>query len=131
MYEDLDRGIIREYMNEGKRPAGEPIVVKVFLGIIAGDPTKGVAKTFNWHEDKDFGVITSISQNDIVYSGGIYQLGDIRVQMQRELKPIDDTAQTPGDRILWRGHEYRQVGRISTNYLESSFTVYDYVFRRI
>ena len=130
MYEREDKGIIREYIKEGKRPAGEPIIVKVYANTTAGDPTRGVAKTFNYALQKDFAVVTGISQQDIVYSGGIYQIGDIKVQLTRELKPIDDVAQTPGDRILWRGHEYRQVGRISTNYLES-YVLYDYVFRRI
>ena len=130
MYENTDRGIIREYMREGKRPAGEPILIKYYTGITAGDPTKGIAKTFTWNLVKEFAVVTSINQQDIVYSGGIYQIGDIRVQLMLELSPLDDSTQSPGDRIVWRGNEYRQVGKISTSYLES-YVLYDYVFRRI
>jgi len=130
MYEREDKGIIREYLKDGKRPAGEPIVIKFCTGTVAGDPTKGIAKTFAYSLVKEFAVITGIEQQDIVYSGGLYQIGDIKVQLMLELKPADDATQFPGDRITWRGHEYRQVGRISTSYLES-YILYDYVFRRI
>lgn len=130
MYEKEDKGIIREYMKDSTWPAGESIIVKNYVSTTAGDPTKGIAKEFIWRLTKEFAVITSITQNDIVWSGGIYQLGDIRVQMTRKLTPIDDKAGTVGDRVEWRGHEYRQVGNISTNYLES-YILYDYSFRRV
>ena len=130
MFNKADKGIIREYLRDGKIPAGEPIIIRLFKGVIDGDPTRGIAKTFDFATIKDFAVVTSIEQNDIVFSGGIYQLGDIKVQLMRELKPIDDTTQSPGDRVLWRGKEYRQVGRIATNYLES-YVLFDYVFRRV
>ena len=130
MYNKSDKGIIREYLKEGKIPAGEPILIRLFKGIIEGDPTRGVAKTFDFITIKDFAVVTAIEQNDIVFSGGIYQLGDIKIQLTRELKPIDDATQSPGDRVLWRGKEYRQVGRIATSYLEG-YILFDYVFRRV
>jgi len=130
MYEKMDKAIIRDLLREGKIPAGEPIVVKIYKGTIDGDPTKGIAKTFDYSIIKDFAVVGAIEQQDIVYSGGIYQLGDVKVQLMRELKPIDDTTQSPGDRIVWRGNEYRQVGRISTNYL-MGYVLFDYIFRRV
>lgn len=130
MYNDTDKGIINEYMGDGRTPAGEPVQLKIYVNTVDGDPTKGIAKTFEWNILNDFAVITSIEQQDVVYSGGIYQIGDIKAQLTRELQPIDDKAQTPGDRLIWRGHEYRQVGKISTNYLES-YVLYDYVMRRI
>jgi hypothetical protein len=130
MNRKTDKGIIREYLKNGIPFAGEPLVIKQYLYTEEGDPTQGIAKTFAWSNINDFGVITGIEQNDVLYSGGIYQLGDIKVQLMRELKPIDDATQHPGDRIVWRGHEYKIVGRISTNYLEG-YVLYDYVFRRI
>lgn len=130
MYENYDKGIIKEYLRDGVQPAGESILVKFYQSTTQGDPTKGVAKTFVWMVKKEFAVVTSIAQNDVVMSGGIYQLGDIKVQLTLKLTPMDDKAGTVGDRIEWRGHEYRQVGNISTNYLES-YILYDYVFRRV
>jgi hypothetical protein len=130
VFRKTDKGIIREYLKEGKVPAGEPVVIRLYKGIIDGDPTRGIAKTFDFVTMKDFAVVTAIEQQDIVYSGGIYLLGDIKVQLMRELKPIDDATQCPGDRIIWREHEYRQVGKIATEYLEG-YVLYNYVFRRI
>ncbi len=130
MYENSDKAIIREYLNEGKRPAGEPIIVKVWLSTVAGDPTKGIATTFNWRLDSDYATILEIQQKDIVTTGGIYQIGDIAVQMTRQLQPLDDNAGKVGDRIIWRGHEYRQIGNIDTDYLMGTI-LYNYVFRRV
>jgi len=130
MFDRTDKSVIREYLKEGKIPAGEPVIIKVYRGTTDGDPTKGIAKTFTFNKIKDFAVVAAIEQQDIVYSGGIYLLGDIKVQLMRELKPIDDVTQSPGDRITWRGHEYRQVGKISTDYLEG-YCLYNYVFRRV
>ena len=117
-------------MKDSTFPAGESILVKNYVSTTAGDPTKGIAKEFVWNITKEFAVVTGINQNDVVLSGGIYQLGDIRVQMTRKLTPMDDNAGTVGDRVVWRGHEYRQVGNISTNYLES-YILYDCTFRRV
>lgn len=130
MFKKTDKGIIKEYLKERHAVAEQPIVLKIYTGTTAGDPTTGVAKTFTYNTVKAFAVITAIQQQDVVYSGGIYMLGDIKVQMLRELAPLDDTTQSPGDRIVWRGNEYRQVGKISVNYMES-YVTYDYVFRRV
>lgn len=130
MYENYDKSIIREYLKDGVQPAGESVTIKNYAGLTAGDPTKGVAKTEVWNLTLEFAVITGITQNDVMWSGGLYQLGDIRVQMTRQLTPTDDKAGTVGDRVVWRGHEYRIVGNISTNYLES-YILYDYLCRRV
>jgi len=130
MYSKRDKGIIREYLRDGQVPAGEPIILKIYKGLIEGDPTRGIAKTLDYSKIKDFAVVTAIEQQDVVYSGGIYQVGDIKVQLTKELRPIDETTQSPGDRVVWRGNEYRQVGKISTNYLEG-YVLYDYVFRKV
>ncbi|MFA6971829.1 MAG: hypothetical protein WC208_10560 [Gallionella sp.] len=125
-----DKGIIREYMKEFRQPMGEPVIIKVWLSTVAGDPTKGIATTFTWRLDADFVVVTAIQQKDMIYSGGIYQLGDIKVNTTRKLQPMDDAAGTVGDRLVWRGHEYRQIGNIDTSYV-NEYVLYTYVFRRI
>lgn len=130
IFKDCDSGVVREYLKAGKGMLEEPIVIKFYLSTTAGDPTKGTAKTFVYKIEPTTAIISSIEQQDVVYSGGIYQLGDIKVQLRIELKEIDDKTQCPGDRILWRNHEYRPVGRISTNYL-AGYVLYDYVFRRV
>jgi hypothetical protein len=130
MYEKIDKAIIRDLLKEGKVPAGEPVVLKIYVNTTAGDPTKGIAKTFVFNKIKDFAVISAVEQQDVVYSGGIYLLGDVKVQLTRELKPIDDSTKSPGDRLLWRGNEYRQVGKINADYLEG-YVLYNYVFRRV
>lgn len=130
MFRKTDKGIIREYMKNGQGASGEPVLLKIYQNTIDGDPTTGKAKTFQFVTLKDFATVGAIEQQDIVYSGGIYMIGDIKVQLLRELQPIDDTTQSPGDRLVWRGNEYRQVGKVSTNYLEG-YVLFNYVMRRI
>ena len=125
-----DFGIIREYLKAGKGTIEEPVILKIYQSTTAGDPTKGIAKTFVYTQEKTTAIVSGIQQNDIVYSGGIYQMGDIKVQLRRLLKEIDDKTQSPGDRIIWRNDEYRPVGKVSTNYL-GGYVIYDYVFRRV
>ena len=130
IFDKCDSGVIREYLKAGKGIMEEPVTLKFYQYTIADDPTKGIAKTFVYTQEVSTAIISSISQTDIVYSGGIYQLGDIKVQLRRQLKEIDDKTQSPGDRILWRNDEYRPVGKTATNYI-AGYVLYDYVFRRI
>jgi len=130
IFDDCDSGVIQEYLAVGKGSLEEPLVIKSYQSTSAGDPTKGIAKTFNYIITPTTGIVTAINQQDIVYSGGIYQLGDIRIQLTILLKAIDDGTQSPGDRIIWRGNEYRPVGKVATEYM-GAYVLYNYVFRRI
>lgn len=125
-----DGGVIKEYLSVGNGSLEEPIMLKIYQSTTAGDPTRGIAKEFVYTQEPIGAIVGSIEQNDIVYSGGIYKLGDIKVQLKRQLREIDDKTQCPGDRIIWRNNEYRMVGKISTNYM-GGYILFDYVFRRI
>jgi len=129
-FKDCDSGVLKEYLEMGKGNFEEPVTFKIYTSTVAGDPALGIAKTFEYNLVQATAIIAMIQQEDIVYSGGVYQIGDINVQSVRELKPIDDITGCPGDRLIWRGHEYRQVGNIATNYL-AGYVLFDYVFRRI
>jgi len=129
IFQNGDFGVLEEYML-AVSPFQEPIILKLYTGTVAGDMTKGIAKTFTYNQRPYKAIIGSIEQKDLVMSGGIYLLGDITVQLDIELKEIDDKTGSPGDRIIWRNHEYRPVGRISTNYL-AGYVLYDYAFRRV
>ena len=125
-----DSGIIKEYLEAGKGIIEEPLTLKSYVSTTAGDVTKGIAKTFVYNTSSITGIVSNITQQDVVQSGGIYQVGDIAIQLTIELNMISDKTQNPGDRIIWRGHEYRPVGNIRTNYM-SGYVLYDYAFRRI
>ena len=130
IFKDCDSGVLKEYMGVANGNFEEPIILKLYTGTVAGDVTKGVAKIFTYTQEPYKAIITSIEQRDLVMSGGIYQLGDIHIQLRRELKEIDDKTGCPGDRIIWRNHEYRPVGKIATTYL-AGYVLFDYIFRRI
>lgn len=130
IYEPCDSGVIKEYFGIGEGTMEEPIVIKIYTGLSEGDPTKGIAKVATYTSEPCTALISGIGQSDIIMSGGIYQLGDIRVQLRKEIKVIDDATQCPGDRIVWRGHEYRPVGRIATTYM-AGYVLWDYNFRRV
>jgi hypothetical protein len=124
-----DFGVLEEYMLS-IAPFQEPITLKLYTGTIAGDPTKGIAKTFTYNQRPYKAIVSNIMQKDLVLSGGIYQLGDITIQLDMELKEIDDKTGSPGDRVIWRNHEYRPVGRIATDYL-AGYVLFNYAFRRV
>jgi len=128
IYTNGDFGVIREYLEAGLLE--EPVVFKLYQSTTAGDPTRGVAKTFVYISVASTAIISAIEQADIVYSGGIYKIGDIKLQTPRLLKEVDDTTQSPGDRVIWRGNEYRPVGKSASHYI-GSYLLYDYVFRRV
>lgn len=130
IFDGCDSGVIKEYLKAGKGSLEEPIMLKIYQSTTAGDPTKGIAKTFNYIFENTTAIVSGIAQNDLVLSGGIYQIGDVKVQLRQLLKEIDDKTQMPGDRMIWRGHEYRIVGRVSSNYV-AGYVLYDYLFRRI
>lgn len=123
-----DFGVIKEYLEAGLLE--EPVIFKIYQSTTAGDPTRGIAKTFVYINIPSTAIISNIEQSDVVYSGGIYLLGDIKLQTPRLLKEVNDSTQSPGDRVIWRGNEYRPVGKVSSSYI-GSYLLFDYVFRRI
>jgi hypothetical protein len=126
---DHDTAFIHEALSESVGSVSEPVLLKIQIGENPGNPAHGIARTFVYLIKRSKAVISHVDAQDIMYSGGIYQVGDIQVQLSEELKPDDQGR--PGDRMIWRGSEYRIVGRVWPYTMAGLTHVFVYVFRRI
>lgn len=130
---EQDRAFINDCIKSTNQPYGEEIILKRYSGVVdAGDPARGIQPKLGFTRTPIKAIISNVTQRDIMFSGGIYQLGDITLNMEAELKFIDN-KNTPdqNDRIVFKGHEYRIVGRIDDETLISRDKLFVYVLRKI
>ena len=70
-------------------------------------------------------------QQYIMQSGGIYQLGDISVGLNEELEEVTDKTRGVGDRMVWRGNEYRIAGKKKNQAINDRDHIFSYVMRKV
>ena len=135
-FSEKDRQFIDDALVSANVPYGESIIIKKFTGIAdPGDPARGIQPTLGFSRKPAKAVVNSVSQQDILYSGGLYQLGDISVTLKEKLNIIDTTnqigGQSQGDRIIYEKHEYRIVGKQDTHSLIGKEVLFGYIFRKV
>ena len=135
-FDEKDRNFINDAINDVNFPYGEKVVIKRFLGISnPGDPASGIQPVFSFRLISYRAVVDSVPASDVLYSGGIYQIGDLRITLTQKLNFIDTVSQTGGttvgDRVIYREHEYRIVGRLDPETLIDRDKVFIYVLRKI
>lgn len=128
---DFAKAIVRNALDEGRLEMGEPVILKRLIGANPGDPTKGVSPTYTFELRRTRAVVSSLTHNDITYAGGIYQLGDMNVQLNEELREISDTAPGIGDRVIYQSNEYRVVGKTESTFVVNDSHVFTYVMRKV
>lgn len=130
---EQDRAFINDCVKSTNQPYGEDIVIKRYSGIVdAGDPARGIQPKLGFTRIPVKAIVSNITQRDILYSGGIYQYGDITLNIEAELKFIDNKVNPDqNDRIEYRGHDYRIVGRIDPETLVNRDKLFVYVLRKI
>ena len=128
---DADRAEIRDMLEAGRAEVGETVLIKRTTGVNPGDPAKGIGATYSFEVRPSLAVIESLEQSDIMYSGGLYQLGDIKVQLNEELREVSDKVGSIGDRLIWRGSEYRVVGKKRPAVLMNQTYFFEYVMRKV
>ena len=124
---DLDKAALKQALIE----AGQSILIKRISGSNPGDPTKGISPTYTFTAQSSRALVKSVQQNDIMYSGGLYQVGDIQVDLVEELHEVSDRVGTIGDRVIWRDSEYRLVGKTSPTVIGGIPILYSYVLRKV
>jgi len=135
-FSEKDKAFIEDALKGVNVPYAEPIVIKRFTGINdPGDPAAGIQPKLGFTLTATKGIINSIQHQDILNSGGIYQVGDITVELTQRLNYIDVIPQqggtSQGDRIIYEGHEYRIVGKVDTHTLVGKQQLFSYTFRKI
>jgi len=131
MGRDFTKAIIRDASDEARLTYGEVVLIKRITGSSPGNPAQGVSPTFSFTTTKSRAVIITLGQNDIMQSGGIYQLGDISVGLDEELEEITDKTRGVGDRMIWRGNEYRIAGKKKNQSIADRDHIFTYVMRKV
>lgn len=90
---------------------GEAVTIKYVASATAGNPQQGIGNTYTFTYKSTKAVIEGLTQNDVLFVGGIYQIGDIKVQMKEVLREVVYTVGNIGDRLIWNGTEYRVLGK--------------------
>ena len=135
-FSDKDQNFINDAMRDVNVPYGERVYLKQYMGIAdTGDPINGVQATYSYKVTPVQAVVDSVSATDVLYSGGIYQMGDLRVTLTQKLNFVDSTVQTggqsQGDKLQYREHDYRIVGRMNPETIIAQDKVFVYVLRKV
>ena len=135
-WSDQDKNFINDAMRDVNVPYGEKVYLKQYIGVAnPGDPMNGIEPTYAYKITPVQAIIDSVSATDVLYSGGIYQMGDLRVTLTQKLNYIDSTVQTggqsQGDKLQYREHDYRIVGRMNPETIIFQDKVFVYVFRKV
>lgn len=135
-FNDCDKSFIRDAMKSVNVPYGEAVVIKRYTGVSSpGDPARGIQPKLQYTLIPTRAIVDSVAQQDVQYSAGIYQIGDLKVSLKEQLNVVDVIPQTggqsQGDRLLYKGHEYRTVGKFDVGTLMGNEQVFVYVFRKV
>jgi hypothetical protein len=136
-WDERDNAFIKDSIEGTNIPYQEPVMLKKFIGITdPGDPANGIQAQLGYKlTPLKSAIVNSVTQQDVLYSGGLYQIGDIRISLIEELNYIDTIqqigGQSVGDRISYRKHDYRIVGKIDHETLIGNDRLHVYVFRKV
>jgi hypothetical protein len=135
-FSEKDLSFILESVKSTDIPYGDKVIIKRYIGVSdPGDPASGVQPVLSFKKTWVRAIVQTVTQKDVMYSGGLYQLGDIFVTLKEKLNYVDTISQTggpsQGDRLMYEGHEYRIVGKIQNLTLLDKNRVSMYVFRKI
>ena len=131
MGRDMSKALIRCASDEARLTYGEVVLIKRIASSTPGNPIQGVSPTYTFTTTKSRAVISTVGQNDIMQSGGIYQLGDISVGLDENLEEISDQTRGIGDRMIWRDNEYRIVGKKNNMNVSDRSLFFAYVMRKV
>lgn len=131
MGRDFCKAIIKWASEEARLSLGDVVLVKKLTGSDPGDPVQGISPTFTYTVLKTRAIISSLTQSDVLNSGGLYQVGDLSVAMNEDLEEVSDTTRGTGDRIVWRGNEYRIVGKKRNENVGDRDHFFSYTLRKV
>lgn len=126
-----DKAQIKAMLGDAILEAGDFVTLKLVAASSPGDPAKGEGRTYTFTFKPTRAVIEQVEQQDTMYPGGIYQVGDIQVQMKEKLREVIDTVGNIGDRMLWQRSEYRIVGKRWPETLQGEIFLYKYTMRKV
>ena len=129
-YKKTDKAYIAKLMKDGQ-PAGEYVLIRRVSGRTEGNAAQGIQPTLIYKTKKTDAIIERMSPDEINSSAGLYQYGDLRVELIEELKFSDEASGDIGDRIIYQKQTYRIVGRTQNQSIEHRAMYFAYVVRKV
>ncbi len=128
---DFLKALIRNASEEARLQYGERITIKLLDTSSPGNPVQGIAPTYTFIKTRSRGIIAQLSQRDVMNSGGLYQVGDLGIDLNEDLEEVSDTTRGIGDRMIWRGNEYRIVGKKKNLSVVDKDYFFSYAMRKV
>lgn len=129
-YKHSDKGYIQKGIND-IQGIGESIFIRKVSGLTGGSPLEGIQPSLVYTTKKSKAVIQRLTPEEVTASAGLYQYGDLRVELLEELKFSDDQTRDIGDRIIYQKQSYRIVGRTQNRNIENLNVYFAYVMRKV
>ena len=124
--------VLREGVFEIESEFAEPITIKKFSGTFTTPAEPGQAPDPIYTSSISRAVMVTLGQTSSLMEAGVLTAGDITLQMRDRLHEADANigGSQPGDRVIWRGAEYRLVQRPEPIYIGGD-TFYNVFLRRV
>jgi hypothetical protein len=129
-YKKTDKHYIQKLINDGQ-PIGEYVLIRRVTGKTVGNAAIGEQSTLIYKTKKTNAIIERMSPDEINSSAGIYQYGDLRIELLEELKFTDEQSGDIGDRVIYQKQTYRIVGRTQNQSIEHRAMYFAYVVRKV
>lgn len=109
----LDARMFRDGLEEQAEIFEEPVVHHRFVGHAPGaDPSLGRPKQAIFESSDEMATVNEPTQSDVQLLGGLYQLGDVRIETRFPIQSPQDSQGTCGDEFEFRGHRWRLLGQV-------------------
>jgi hypothetical protein len=125
-----DKAYIAKLMKDGQ-PAGEYVLIRRVSGRTDGNAAQGVQPTLIYKTKKTDAIIERLSPEELNSSAGLYQYGDLHIELLEELKFTDEQSGDIVDRIIYQKQTYRIVGHTQNRNIEHKDMYFAYVVRKV
>lgn len=125
-----DKAYIQQNMKDGQ-PVGEYILIRRVSGRTDGNPTQGEQPTLVYKTKKTTGVVEFATPEEVSSNAGIYQYGDLHLELLEELKFIDERTGDMGDRVIYKNQTYRVFGRTQPRNVINKDVYFAYLIRKV
>jgi len=125
-----DKAYISKLMADGQ-PSGEYVLIRKVTGRTGGDPKQGIQPTLSYTTKKTTAVITRLTPEEVTASAGLYQYGDLHIELLEQLNWAEEQSGNIGDRVVYQNTTYRVVGRTQNKNIENVDVYFAYIIRKV
>lgn len=129
-FKKTDTAYIKQLQKDIKN-LGETILIRLVSGRTVANAKQGIQPTLVYKTKKTKAIINRLTPEEVISSAGIYQHGDLKIQLLEELKFANDSTGDIGDRIIYQNTTYRIVGRTQNEAIENKSMFFSYIVRKV